>query len=92
MHPVRKQKRDAHAIIVTPQHTMSLKCTKHGLLVLEKLPAKAGDMKEVSSVPGLGRPPGEGNDDPLQCSCLENPRDRGACWATSIGSQRVGHD
>ena len=35
---------------------------------------------------------GEGNCDPLQCSCLENPRDRGACGLPSMGSHRVGHD
>ena len=52
-------------------------------------PANAGD---VSSVPGLGRSPGEGNDNPLKNSCLENLRDRGAWWARSIGLQRVGHD
>ena len=35
---------------------------------------------------------GEGNDSPLQCSCLENPRDRGAWWASIYGVHRVGHD
>ena len=35
---------------------------------------------------------GEGNGNPLQCSCLENPRDGGAWWAPSMGSHRVGHD
>ena len=35
--------------------------------------------------PGLGRSPGEGNDNPLQYSCLENPMDRGAWWATVYG-------
>ena len=35
---------------------------------------------------------GEGNGDPLQCSCLENPRDGGAWWAAVLGSPRVGHD
>ena len=35
---------------------------------------------------------GEGNDNPFQCSCLENPRDRGAWWLLSLGSHRVGHD
>ena len=35
---------------------------------------------------------GEGNGNPLQCSCLENPRDRGAWWLLSMGSHRVGHD
>ena len=34
------------------------------------------------SIPGLGRPPGEGNDNPLQDSCLENPMDRGAWQVT----------
>ena len=40
---------------------------------------KAGDL---GSIPGLGRSPGEGNGYPLQYSCLENPMDRGAWWAT----------
>ena len=35
---------------------------------------------------------GAGNGNPLQCSCLENPRDRGAWWLLSLGSHRVGHD
>ena len=35
---------------------------------------------------------GEGNGNPLQCSCLENPRDGGARWAAVYGSHRVGHD
>ena len=35
---------------------------------------------------------GEGNGNPLQCSCLENPRDRRAWWAAVYGSHRVGHD
>ena len=44
-----------------------------------KLSARnAGDM---GSIPGLGRSPGEGNGNPLQYSCLENPMDRGAWWA-----------
>ena len=35
---------------------------------------------------------GEGNGNPLQCSCLENPRDGGAWWAATMESHRVGHD
>ena len=35
---------------------------------------------------------GEGNGNPLQCSCLENPRDGGAWWLPSMGSHTVGHD
>ena len=36
-------------------------------------------------IPGSGRSPGEGNGNPLQTSCLENPMDRGAWWATVHG-------
>ena len=37
---------------------------------------------DLGSIPGLGRSPGEGNGNLLQDSCLENPMDRGAWWAT----------
>ena len=43
-------------------------------------------------IPGLGRYPGEGNGNPLQYSCLENPMDREAWWATVNGVTRVGHN
>ena len=42
----------------------------------------AGDRRDVVSIPGSGRSPGGENDNPLQCSCLENPMDRGAWQAT----------
>ena len=45
----------------------------------------ACNVGDVGSIPGLGRSPGEGNGNPLQCSCLENPLDRGAWWATVHG-------
>ena len=48
----------------------------------------AGDW---GSIPGSGRSPEEGNGKPLQYSCLENPMDRGAWWATVRGVT-VGHD
>ena len=48
----------------------------------------AGD---PGSIPGLGRSPGEGNNNPLHYSCLENPLDRGAWQATVYGVARVGH-
>ena len=41
-------------------------------------PAKAGDVRDVDSIPGLRRSLGGGHGNPLQCSCLENPMDRGA--------------
>ena len=47
--------------------------------VVKNLPANAGD---VGLIAFLGRSPGEGNGNPLQYSCLENPMDRGAWWAT----------
>ena len=47
---------------------------------------------DLGLIPGLGRSPGEGNGNPLQYSCLENPMDRGAWWATVRGISRVRHD
>ena len=46
--------------------------------MVKYLPAKAGDITDVDLIPGLGRSPGEGNDDLLQYACLGNPMDRGA--------------
>ena len=45
--------------------------------------ANAGDIRHAGSIPGSGRFPGEGHDSPLQYSCLENPMDSGAWWATA---------
>ena len=50
---------------------------------------RAGDL---GSIPGSGRAPGEGNHNPLQYSCLENPMDRRAWQATVHGVARVGHN
>ena len=50
--------------------------------MVKNLPANAGDL---GSIPGLGRSPGQGNDNPLQYSCLENPMNRGAWWAAVRG-------
>ena len=44
--------------------------------MVKNMPASAGDARDVSSIPGLGRFPGVGSDNPLQYSCLENPMDR----------------
>ena len=49
----------------------------------------AGDL---DFIPGSGKSPGEGNGYPLQDSCLENPMDRGAWWATVHGIARLGHN
>ena len=50
--------------------------------MLKKLPTDAGDARDASSIPGLGRSLGGGNGNPLQYSCLENRMDRGAWQAT----------
>ena len=63
-----------------------------GGTVVKNLPANAGDAREVGLLPGSGRSPGGGNDNPLQYSCLENPADREPGGLQSTGSQRVGHD
>ena len=47
--------------------------------------ASARNAGDLRSIPGLGRSPGEGNGNPLQYSCLENPMDGGAWWATVHG-------
>ena len=54
-------------------------------LVVKNLLASAGDLRDLGLIPGAGRFPGVGNDNPLQCSSLENPMDRGAWWATVHG-------
>ena len=51
-------------------------------LVVKNPPANAGNIRDTGSIPGLGQDPGEGQGNSLQYSCLENPRDRGAWWAT----------
>ena len=53
--------------------------------VVKNPPANAGDTRNTSSIPGLGRSSGGGNDNPLQYSFLEDPKDRGALWATVYG-------
>ena len=54
--------------------------------------ASACNVGELGLILGSGRSPGEGNGNPLQYSCLENPMDGGAWWAIVHGSQRVGHN
>ena len=52
-------------------------------LVIKNLPANAGDIRDMGSIPGLGRSPGGGHGNPLQYSGLENPSDRGA-WRVAV--------
>ena len=53
--------------------------------VVKNPPANAGDTGDMDSIPGSGRSPGEGNGNPLQYSCLENPMDKGAWQGTVHG-------
>ena len=64
--------------------------------MVKNLPANVEEARDTGSILGVGRSPGEGNGNPLQCPCLENPMDRGA-WGgggrlQSMGSQSVGHN
>ena len=56
-----------------------------GGTVVKNLPANAGNVGEACSISGSGRSPGGGNGNPLQYSCLGNPMNRGAWWATVYG-------
>ena len=60
------------------------------VLVVKNLPANARDIRDEDSIPGLGRSHGGGHGNPLQYSCLENPLDRGALWATVHGVTNSG--
>ena len=53
--------------------------------MVKNLTVNAGDAGDLGSIPGSGRSPGEGHGNPLQYSCLGNPRDRGAWQATVHG-------
>ena len=53
--------------------------------MVKNLPANAGDIRDLDSIPGSGRFPGGRHGKPLQYSCLENPMDRGAWGITVLG-------
>ena len=59
-----------------------------GVLVVKNPRVNAGDIRDMGSIPGLGRSPGEGNGKPLQYSCLGNPMDRAAWWAIVHGGAK----
>ena len=63
-----------------------------GSSVVKNLPASAGATEDIGSVPGSGRSPGEGDGNPVQYSCQDNPMDRGAWLATVHWVWRVRHD
>ena len=57
-------------------------------LVVKNLPANAGDIRDLGSIPGSGRSPGGGHGNPLQHSSPENPMDRGAWWSVVHGVEQ----
>ena len=61
-----------------------------GGTMVKNLPGSAGATGDMSSIPGSGRSPGGGHGHPLLDSCLENPMDRGAWWATVHGVAQSG--
>ena len=56
--------------------------------MVNNLPVDAGDARDMGSIPGLGRPPGEVNGNPLQYSCRENYMDRGGWQARVDGGHK----
>ena len=70
-------------------HTLFQAFERQVALVVKNLPANTRNATDTDSVPGWARSPGEGNGNPLQYSCLENPMDGGPRWAPVHGSQRV---
>ena len=62
-----------------------MKWASHMVLVVKNPPANAGDIRDMDSIPGLGRSPRGGHGNLLQYSCLENPMDRAAWWVTIHG-------
>ena len=64
-------------------------CLWFVVLVVKNLSPSAGDIRDMGSVPGLGRYPGGGHSNPLQYSCLENPMDRGAWQASPWGHKEL---
>ena len=59
-------------------------------LVVNNLPANAGDVKDLGSIPGLGRSFGEGHGNSLRYSCLENPRQRSLAGYSPWGRKELG--
>ena len=74
------------------EHDLATSLSLWGFPGGAEVKVSACSVGDLGSIPGSGRSPGEGNGNPLQYSCLGNPMDGGAWWATVHGLQRVGHD
>ena len=71
--------------VYNKHHNVVCSTASQVALVIKNSPANAGDLRDVGSIPELGRSPGGGHGSPLQYSCLEDPHDRGAWQATIHG-------
>ena len=82
-----KKTQSTHSYQVDTEHSLGFTKigTKLGFPGGSKDKASACNLGDLGLIPGLGRSPGEGNGNPLQHSCLENPMDRGAWWVTVHG-------
>ena len=63
-------------------------CMRRASLVAQTVKNPSANAGDMGSIPGSGRSPGEGNGNPFQYSCLENPTDQGTWRATIHGSQK----
>ena len=66
-------------------HRLPIEGASQVVLLVKNLPTTAGDIRDMSSIPGSERPPGRGHGNPLQYSCLENSMDRGVRQAIGYG-------
>ena len=73
-------------------HSSKASILRRSALVAQTGKASAYNAGDLGSIPGSGRAPGEGSGNPFKYSCLENPMDGKAWWATVMRSQRVGHN
>ena len=74
-----------HRVAKSGTQLKRLSTHAHTFLGGSEVKASASSAGDLGSIPGSGRSPGEGNGNPLQYSCLENPMDGGAWWATVHG-------
>ena len=83
IHLMTKSKRKPRTPLSALIPTFHLLGDSHVAIVVKNPPANAKDIRDLGSIPGLGRSPGGRHGNPLQYSCLENPVDRGA-WQAAI--------
>ena len=95
---MRKNSKSFSITKKNPNHTHVLRALSNSCSSLtvkvsfggSEVKASAWNAGDRGSIPGSGRSPGEGNGNPLQYSCLENPMEGGAWWATPRGRKEVG--